>query len=146
MVKTERKRLLKKRHYRHDFTSKICWKRLSPIPLEEISRGTGRAVPGVYTDRYQVLPGHRGLTALPSHGTRIELMIPQINHILTSRNKSKHTYRKVIFNKLIMQGETFTCFLSNKDRRYMLFRTQSLNVLLCHTGMTQYIFTVLNGS
>lgn len=110
----------KKRQYKHDFTSKICWKRLNPISLEEISRGTGRAVPGVYTDRYQVLPGHRGLTALPWHGTRIELMIPQINHILTFRNKSNHTYRKVIFHKLIMQGETVHMF-SRQQRQETCF-------------------------
>lgn len=49
---------------------------LNPVPLKQISRGMGWAVLRVYTDRYQVLPKHRSLTALPSHGTRIELMIP----------------------------------------------------------------------
>lgn len=58
----------------HDFTNKICSKCLNPFPVKEI-RGMGRAVPCVYTDRYQVLPSHMTVTAASITSTRIELMI-----------------------------------------------------------------------
>lgn len=48
--------------YTHNFTNKICSKRLNSS-LKEISRGMGQAVPCVYTDRYQVLPNHMTVTA-----------------------------------------------------------------------------------